>query len=148
MKSFELNKFEFKEEDLYIIHLYKKPFLKSYNDDMELLIKYFNEEYKWDNMFKIEDVYDRIENNENLFILYLNRNVIGYVWFKEIDKNICYLYNLYVTNIVQRPDYSPRWFVNKTCCHMIQYYKKIKCECEDWNNAAHNIFKLNGFKEI
>lgn len=149
MKKFELDINNFEEQpELYIMHLYNKRFLKSYTDTMELLIRYFNQEYKWDGMFNIKDVYDRINNGDNLFILYFNRNTIGYVWFKEIDKNTCNLYNLYVTNVVKRPDYSPIWFVNKACSYMLKYYKKIQCECEDWHSSAQNIFISNGFTPI
>lgn len=149
MINFELNKNNFIEEvELNYIHLYNINFLQSYSDTIELLIRYFNDEYNWDKMFTINDVYDRIKNGDNLFILFLNRKAIGYVWFKEINKDICYLYNLYVTNIIKRPDYSPNWFVNKTCAHMLKYYKKIQCECEEWHTSAQNVFIKNGFKQI
>jgi hypothetical protein len=149
MKKFELDSNDFIEEpELHIIHLYNKTFLDSYTDTMELLIRYFNQEYKWDNMFKISDIYNRIKKGDNLFILYLNRNAIGYVWFREMDKDTCFLYNLYVTNIIKRPKYSPIWFVNRACSHMLKHYKKIQCECEDWHSAAQNTFVSNGFIEI
>jgi hypothetical protein len=149
MKKFELDINNFIEEpELHIIHLYNKTFLDSYTDTMELLIRYFNQEYKWDKLFKISDVYNRIEEGDNLFILYLNRNAIGYVWFREVDKDTCFLYNLYVTKVIKRPKYSPIWFVNKTCSHMLKHYKKIQCECENWHSAAQNTFISNGFIEI
>jgi hypothetical protein len=149
MKKFELNSNNFIEEpELHIIHLYDKIFLESYTDTMELLIRYFNQEYKWNNMFKISDVYNRIKKGDNLFILFLNRNAIGYVWFREMDKDTCFLYNLYVTNIIKRPKYSPIWFVNRACSHMLKHYKKIQCECEDWHSAAQNTFVSNGFIQI
>lgn len=149
MKKFELDSNDFIEQpELHIIHLYNKTFLDSYTDTMELLIRYFNQEYKWDNLFKISDVYNRIEEGDNLFILYLNRNAIGYVWFREMDKDTCFLYNLYVTNIIKRPKYSPIWFVNRACSHMLKHYKKIQCECEDWHSAAQNTFVSNGFIQI
>ena len=149
MKKFELNSNNFIEEpELHIIHLYDKIFLDSYTDTMELLIRYFNQEYKWNNMFKISDVYNRIKKGDNLFILYLNRNAIGYIWFREVDNDTCFLYNLYVTNIIKRPKYSPIWFVNIACSHMLKHYKKIQCECEDWHSAAQNTFISNGFTLI
>lgn len=149
MKRFELNKKHFVEEpELHIIHLYNKTFLNSYTDTMELLIRYFNQEYNWDDMFQISDVYKRIERGDNLFILYLNTKAIGYVWFKEINNDTCFLYNLYVTNVVKRPKYSPIWFVNRACSQMLKHYKKIQCECEDWHNSAQNTFVSNGFIEI
>ena len=149
MKKFELNSNNFIEEpELHIIHLYDKIFLDSYTGTMELLIRYFNQEYKWDSMFKISDVYNRIKKGDNLFILYLNRNAIGYIWFREVDNDTCFLYNLYVTNIIKRPKYSPIWFVNRACSHMLKHYKKIQCECEDWHSVAQNTFVSNGFIEI
>lgn len=116
--------------------------------DMKKLIYFFNQEYKWDKMFTIDDVYTRINAGDNLFILYFNKVSIGYIWFKKINNEISFLYNLYVTNIIKRPNESPKWFVNKTCSEILECYKKIICECEDWHKSAHNVFRYNGFNQI
>ena len=149
MKQFELNIKDFISLDSlsfsYINTAYE---LEKHIDNMYLLINYFNIEYKWNGMFKIEDVYKRIEKGDNLFLMYFNNNPIGYVWFTQRNEETCYLYNLYVTNSIKRPKNAPKWFINKTCSFMSSYYSKIICECEDWHIAAQNIFISNGFIDI
>jgi hypothetical protein len=98
VKHYQLNKENYIEEaDLHIVHIYNKIWSETYKDALQLLINYFNEEYTWDEMFTIDDVVNRIQNGDNLFLLYINNRVIGYVWFKELDKDNCFGYNLYVT---------------------------------------------------
>ena len=132
----------------YKIDNYPSLSINSNIDSMQKLISYFNQEYKWDEMFTMPDVLDRISNGHKLFTLSYNNESIGYVWFKKINKSTCYLYNLYVTNIIHRPNYSPVWFIHTTCSEMLKYYKKIECDCEDWHNHAHNVFISNGFIEV
>lgn len=113
---------------------------------METLIGYFNQEYTWDKMFKIEDVFDRLKNKHTLYILIYDNNPLGYVWFKELDDGSVLLYNLYVTKQIKRTKLLPVWFVNEVCSEMLQIYPTIKCECEDWNTSAQTVFELNNFK--
>jgi hypothetical protein len=151
MKKFQLNRNNYiieKKFHIERLELDNIIALQYYTPNIKTLINYFNEEYKWDGMFDINEVENRIKIGHILFILYYDKQPIGYVWFNEIDKDTCHLYNLYVTNIVKRPDYSPIWFVNKACSHMLKYYKKIQCECEDWHNSAQNTFISNGFTTI
>jgi hypothetical protein len=148
MKKYQLNKENFiKEKNLHIERFEFDNIIafECYKPHIQFLIDSFNTEYKWDDMFDINDAENRIVEGHILFILYYDSKEIGYVWFKEIDKNICYLYNLYVTNILYRPEYSPIWFINETSSVMLKYYKKIQCECEDWNTSAQNVFTSNGF---
>ena len=149
MKNFELNRENFKEEkELFLIHIYNKNWLDSYKDSMELAIRYFNQQYKWDKMFTINDVIERVKNGDNLFLLYYGREIIGYIFYKEFDKDTCIAYNLYVTKIVERPENAAYWFYNRTSGHMLQHYKKIICEAEEWNTKVHDIFLKTGFIEI
>jgi hypothetical protein len=116
------------------------------SDDIKKLIYFFNEEYNWDGMFVFDDVRSRIKNGHHLFILYYGNECIGYVFYEPRYNNEFYLYNLYVTNKIKRPTYSAQWFVNKSIGMLPNPISKISCICEDWNSAAHNVFKLNGFK--
>jgi hypothetical protein len=148
MKKFQLNRNNFIIEKKF--HIEKLELdniiaLEYYTPNIKTLINYFNEEYKWDGMFDINDVENRIKIGYILFILYYDKQPIGYVWFKELNKNICFLYNLYVTKKIERPEMLPKWFVNKTCSIMLEHYEKIQCECEDWHTAAQNTFISNGF---
>jgi hypothetical protein len=149
MKWFELNKENFKEKkELTYVYICNKESLISYVDSVELVIRYFNEQYTWDGMFKINDVFDRIEGGDNLFLLFYGKEIIGYIFYKEIDNKTCLAYNLYVTKIIERPHTAAYWFYNKTSGHMLNYYENIKCEAEDWNLKVHDIFYKTGFKDI
>jgi hypothetical protein len=116
------------------------------SDDIKKLIYFFNEEYNWDGMFVFEDVQNRIDKGHHLFILYYGHKAIGYVFYEPKENNEFYLYNLYVTNCYERPNYSAQWFVNKSIGMLPTPISKITCICEDWHTAAHNVFKSNRFK--
>ena len=111
MKHYQLSKETYIEDpDLHYVKIYNKNWLQSYKDTLQLLINYFNEEYTWEGMFNLHDADTRIREGHNLFLLYSNNRVIGYVWFKELDKDTCFGYNLYVTKKVNRPKNAPAWF--------------------------------------
>jgi hypothetical protein len=150
MKHYQLNKENYIEEpDLSIIHIYNKTWLESYKDSIQLLIEYFNQEYNWDGMFTLEDAVNRILiNGDNLFLLFMNRRVIGYVWFKEIDSKTTFGYNLYVTKKINRPKYAPKWFYNQVSGMMLKHYDIIKVEIEDWNKVVFELVESIGYKEI
>lgn len=149
MKYYQLNKEDYIEEaDLHIVHIYNKTWSETYKDSLQLLINYFNEEYKWNEMFTIDGAINRIQTGDNLFLLYINNRVIGYVWFKELDKDTCFGYNLYVTKKINRPKSAPKWFYNKVSGIMLKNYKTIKVEIEDWNNVVFDLVESIGYKEI
>ena len=150
MKHYQLNKENYIEEpNLSIIHIYSKNWLESYKDSIELLIEYFNEEYTWDDMFTLEEAVNRILiNGDNLFLLFMNRTAIGYVWFKEIDSKTTFGYNLYVTKKIARPNHSAFWFYNKASGVMLKQYHTIKVEIEDWNKVVFDLVESIGYKEI
>jgi hypothetical protein len=118
------------------------------SNDIKSLINFFNDEYKWDNMFNFDDVKLRLNDGHYMFILYYDVNPIGYVFYEPKADNVFYLYNLYVTNKIKRPAYSPMWFVNKSIKLLPPSVSKIICVSEEWHIAAQNIFKSNNFKEV
>ena len=131
MKHYQLSKNEYiKEKQLTIerLELDNIIALNYFKSDIETLINYFNEEYKWDDMFTINDVDDRIITGHILFILYYDEHPIGYVWFKELNDVTCFGYNLYVTKKINRPSSTPKWFYNKVSGIMLQEYNTIKVE--------------------
>lgn len=149
MKKYQLNKNDFIEEkEFSFIIINSIQLYDDYKIDIELLISYFNQEYKWDNMFVIDDVKYRIENNHLLFLLYYGEKPIGYVFYKEIDKESCFGYNLYITKVIERPKCAASWFYNRTCNIMLNTYDKIFCEIEDWNKVVFNLVEEMGYKEI
>jgi len=106
---------------------------------MKNLIELFNSEYNWEGMFTIEDVLNRIENNQKLYILFLNSKEIGYLWINELDSENCFCYNIYVTKKIKRPKNSAVWFISKVYEWNLLKYKKIKLQIESWNHAALRI---------
>jgi hypothetical protein len=122
--------------------------LEYFTPNIQTLIGYFNEEYQWDNMFDMNEVENRITNGHILFILYYDKHPIGYVWFREIDKDTCFGYNLYVTKQIERPKHSPKWFYNKVSGIMLKEYNNIKVEIEDWNKVVFDLVESIGYKEI
>ena len=118
---------------------------EKYSSDIESLIKYFNQEYNWDGMFGINDVKVRLDNGDTLFILYQNNFPIGYVFFKELDVNTTFLYNLYITNVVQRSKFASIHFINNVCEEMLYKYDNIELECEDWHESAQKLFETIDF---
>jgi hypothetical protein len=148
VKYYQLNKKNYiLEKQLHIerLELDNIIALDYFKPDIETLINYFNEEYKWDNMFTIKDVEDRINNGHTIFILYYDKQPIGYVWFKEINLETTFGYNLYVTKKINRPVNSAHWFYNKVSGIMLEKYNSIKVEIEDWNKVVFELVKNIGY---
>ncbi len=147
MKWFKLNKEDFIEEKELKYILIDATSLPINKESIELAINYFNQQYSWDEMFTISDVEERIKNEHKLFLLFYGEDIIGYIFYKKVDDSSCLAYNLYVTKIVQRPNYAAEWFYNKTSGYMLNLYNTILCEAEEWNDRVHYIFLKSGFKE-
>jgi len=155
MIYYELNRKDYKKLDLKMEGLSIKQIsgfihLLPLIEDIEKLINYFNQEYKWDDMFNIEDVKERIYKNHLFYLLYLDKNPIGYFFIEPaIDNRSAYLYNLYVTNVTTRPDLSPVWFVNNSLKMIFArgIFEEIECKCEIWNKSAQEVFIKNNFSE-
>ena len=100
-------------------------------------------------MFTLEDAVNRILiNGHILFILYYDKNPIGYVWFKELDTDTCFGYNLYVTKQIKRPHNSAYWFYNKVSGIILEQYNRIKVEIEDWNKVVFDLIENIGYREL
>jgi hypothetical protein len=151
MKKYQLNREDYiKEKQLHIERLELGNIIafEYFKTNIQFLIDSFNKEYQWDGMFDIGEVKNRINKGHILFILYYDNQPIGYVWFKELDKNICFGYNLYVTKEMERPKYSPKWFYNKVSGTMLEEYDTIKVEIEDWNKVVFDLVESIGYKKI
>lgn len=146
MLNFEIQKNKKIEKNNFDILLIKnlENFITIKND-IELLIMNFNDEYKWDKMFDIEDVKKRVINNETLFVLYYEKNPIGYVFMKKINENTCYAYNLFVTKKNKRPSYAAYWFYNKVTDIILSEFEKIQVQVEEWNWNIIDIIKNIGY---
>lgn len=153
MINFELHSKNHREfmnhiNGLEIVNIFDVSKISTYKKEIKELINNFNSEYKWNEMFTYEDVINRIENSNLLFLLFYNENPIGYVFFKPQADYDFYLYNLYVTRIIERPKKSPIWFVNKVISKLPTPLNKVTCYCEDWHSHAHSVFFETGFKLI
>ena len=149
MVQYVLNKENYvKEKELHIQRLNIDNIFsfEYYIGHIQFLIDSFNQEYQWNGMFDISDVENRIKNGQILFLLYYENDVIGYVWFKELDKDSCFGYNLYVTKKVERPSNAPKWFYNKVSGIMLEKYDCIKVEIEDWNKVVFDLVESIGYK--
>jgi len=144
MKKYVLHKDSFIKEKLTIHHIVD---IQNYISDIQFLIDSFNSEYKWDGMFDIDECKNRINSGQYLFLLKLNDNPIGYVWFKEISSDVCFGYNLYVTKQIPRPKYVPTLFYRYTSGLMLQKYNSIEVEIEDWNSVVFDLVENIGYKE-
>ena len=151
MKYYQLNRNQYVTENrLTIERLEIKNIIafEYYEPQIISLINYFNKEYKWDGMFSIDEVKNRIINGQILFILYCDKQSIGYVWFKELNQTTCFGYNLYVTKCIERPTYAPKWFYNEVSRTMLEKYNTIKVEIEDWNKVVFDLVESIGYKKI
>jgi hypothetical protein len=151
MKKYQLNKENYiKEKQLHIerLELDNIIALGYFKSDIQFLIDSFNKEYQWNDMFNIDDVVYRINTGHILFVLYYDGNPIGYVWFRELDKNNCFGYNLYVTKQIERPTSAPKWFYNKVSGIMLETYNTINVEIEDWNKVVFDLVESIGYKKI
>jgi hypothetical protein len=138
---------DFQIDDLSLKKINKENYSEIEKINMMELIEKFNQQYTWDNMFNINHVEERIYENQFLFILYFNEKPIGYNWYKKINDESMYLYNLYVTKIINRPKNSPKFFVNQSCKEMFNVTNIIFCDCDEWNTAAQTMLFDNNFKQ-
>lgn len=146
MKKFILKKRNYKKQ-LSFTTVSNIDTFAFYKNSMQNLIDYFNKEYSWDKMFNIDNVEDRIKNGDRLFLLHYDNVAIGYVFFKHIDEQTCFGYNLYVTKIVDRPSDAALWFYNEVSGVMLNLYEFIEVEVEEWNRAIIDIIKNIGYYE-
>jgi len=144
MKKYILHKNNFVTEELSIHHVTDTS---THISDIQTLIDSFNLEYKWDGMFNIDECTNRINSGQYLFLLKLNDTPIGYVWFKELNSDVCFGYNLYVTKQIPRPKYAPTLFYRYTSGLMLQKYNSIEVEIEDWNHVVFDLVENIGYRE-
>jgi len=145
MKQYILHKNNFIKEELITHHVID---IQNYISDIQSLIDSFNSEYKWDGMFDIDECKNRINSGQYLFLLKLNDDPIGYVWFKKLTSDTCFGYNLYVTKQTPRPKYAPTWFYRKVSGIMLEKYNSIDVEIEDWNSVVFELVESIGYTPI
>lgn len=130
-------------------------------DDVTKTIDNFNKLYKWDGMFDLLEVRNRLRKNHRLFLFYFDNQVCGHVWFsKQPDKmgflsemvlpsQSIYCYNVFVDKTIHDKSWCDSSIHISSICKFIfaDGYKKIHLYTDDWNTSAMSFFERAGFLE-
>lgn len=110
-----------------------------FTDKIQLSIDKFNSQIEWDNMWDLNEAYERLSRNNTLYLLLKNDLPIGHVWY--IGE---YLYNAFVSN--ERVNGESQWFIQQTMLdrHMLGY-DTITLYTETWNERANSFWKKLGY---
>lgn len=117
--------------------------LEEHIESIETLIKHFNSYIKWDDMFDIREVIERVKNGNIIIITYYQSKPIGYIFI-----NRGWVYNLFVSKINPKPNKTFLSLCNKAFELAIERYGKTAWECEDWNKPMFLVAKTSGMQEI
>ncbi len=102
-----------------------------------------------DSNIVITDYFNKMLNDENIVLLayYLDKEIVGYILIRRIDKNTCLLDGLYVLE-----KYRNQGIANNLLNEAIDRCKKLKTKYIDikvmeGNEIAKNIYKRLNFTE-
>jgi hypothetical protein len=110
-----------------------------FTDKIQLSIDKFNSQIEWDNMWDLNEAYERLSRNNTLYLLLKNDLPIGHVWY--IGE---YLYNAFVSN--ERVDGESQWFIQQTMLDRnTSGYNTITLYTETWNERANSFWKKLGY---
>jgi hypothetical protein len=113
-----------------------------FTDKIQLSIDKFNSQIEWDNMWDLNEAYERLSRNNTLYLLLKNDLPIGHVWY--IGE---YLYNAFVSN--ERVDGESQWFIQQTMLDRnTSGYNTITLYTETWNERANSFWKKLGYTII
>ena len=113
-----------------------------FTDKIQLSIDKFNSQIEWDNMWDLNEAYERLSRNNTLYLLLKNDLPIGHVWY--IGE---YLYNAFVSN--ERVDGESQWFIQQTMLDRNKSgYNTITLYTEKWNTRASSFWKKLGYTII
>ena len=113
-----------------------------FTDKIQLSIDKFNSQIEWDNMWDLNDAYERLSRNNTLYLLLKNDLPIGHVWY--IGE---YLYNAFVSN--ERVNGESQWFIQQTMLDRnTSGYNTITLYTETWNERANSFWKKLGYTII
>lgn len=130
-------------------------------DDVAISIQNFNNLYKWDGMFDLLEVRNRLRKNHRLFLFYFDGKVCGHAWFSKqpekmgflsemvLPSQSIYCYNVFVDKTIHRKSICDSSEQLKSVCLYIlsEGYKKIHLYTDDWNTGAMTFFERCGFEE-
>lgn len=143
MLKFKLEHFECKHQNNIIIVKITIENYKNYFHLIENTINYFKNEIKWDDMFEIENVIERLEQNMTLYLGLYDGDVYSHVWFKD-DNDGKLLFNLFVRNDVIFKPYTGKEFVSNII-NRYESNQNIYCNVDEWNEKSIKLFKSLGF---
>ena len=151
MKKFRVLKEEFKNnlsksvKDLggYYFFIYSFEEFKTHSDVLSRLIKEFNSEFKWDEMYTMDDVPVRFKDGCHLSILYYKDVPTGYCWFKK-----GWSFNLYVSKVRKRPQILPLLYINDMTQDIVDKFGYVEYETDVWNTFMIKWASKGGYKEI
>lgn len=137
----DLKNIEVINNNLSIIKIDSQNF-NEYKEIIQLSIDKFNSEIQWDSMWDLNESYDRISRNQNLYLLLKENLPIGHVWF--IGE---FLYNAFVSN--ERLNGESHWFISESIEDRFNKgYTTITLYTEEWNVRAIKFWEKLGFSII
>ena len=107
-------------------------------------IDHFKQEIAWDGMFDFYEAHKRILNGMKMYVGVINKDVFGYVWFKN-DKDGRTLFNLFVRNQVEVKKYTGKEFVSDII-YRYENNMPIYSEVDEWNVKSIKLFLRLGFQ--
>lgn len=128
--------------------------IKDANRCDELLTELILDERKYNNIIDenivIKDHFNNLINNENVVLLayYLEKEIVGYILIRRVEKNACLLDGLYVIE-----KYRNQGIANKLLNAALEKCKEFNVKYVDIkvmekNKIAMNIYKKLNFKEF
>ena len=141
-------KYELNYEDL-IEHITHTDFkMVDVIDDVliQKCINLFNSEIQWDDMFDINEAFDRIKRGEKMFVGYKNEDIFCYCWIRQDDEQSYYIYNVFS----KKPKSLRKMGVIDLLYSAIKYHTNgiITGEVDEWNIQSQKITEKLGFKRI
>lgn len=113
-----------------------------FTDKIQLSIDKFNSQIEWNDMWDLNEAYERLSRNNTLYLLLKNDLPIGHVWY--IGE---YLYNAFVSE--ERVDGESQWFIQQTMLDRnVSGYDTITLYTEPWNKRANSFWKKLGYEII
>lgn len=105
-------------------------------------IELFNSEIKWDQMWNLQNSFDRLNNDQILYVLISDEDPIGFVWLDET-----YLYNTFVSK--KREDGMSHWFLQNVIIDRFNNNVEfIELYTEEWNTRSIRFWEKLGFKKL
>ena len=108
----------------------------SLENTIQTSIDNFNNNVEWEDMWTLEQAYERLEKGHDLFLGVTEDGPMAHVWF-END----YLYNAFV-DPRRVKGYGVRFI--QACLNFMEY-DYIRLYCDDWNIRAQKFFEKVGF---